>query len=163
MRSHNAIGLLAAMCVLAGCSSAAAGLADRQTQVADAGAQVMPFDLDATTHIFTNKPDGGIQDVVADNPDDDDSISEIREHLRVEVDKFQAGDFSDPESIHGSDMPGLATLQARFSEIAVELELSETGASISYVAVDPALVTAIHDGFQAQTSDHGKHAEHGSS
>ena len=153
------VGLLAA---LAACGSAETELAERREAIADAGAQVMPFDLEATTHIFTDTANGGVQDVIADDPTDDANISLIREHLRDEATKFQAGDFSDPEAIHGPDMPGLATLKDRYDEIAVDLSSTESGATITYVATDPALVQAIHDWFQAQSSDHGDHAEHGS-
>lgn len=38
--------------------------------VAAAGAQVMPFHLEATTHISTDTDTGGIQDIVADDRSD---------------------------------------------------------------------------------------------
>ena len=60
-------------------------------------------------------------------------------------------------------MPGLVTLKDRYDEISVDLSSAESGATITYVASDPALVQAIHDWFQAQTTDHGDHAEHGTS
>lgn len=122
----------------------------------------MPFDLEATTHVFTDIATGGVQDVIADDPADE-VITRIREHLEVEAAKFQAGDFSDPEAIHGPDMPGLETLKNRYDEITVALSSTDSGATITYIASDPALIQAIHDWFQAQTSDHGSHAEHGSS
>jgi len=154
------VGLIVA---LAGCGSADTELTERQEAVADIGAQVMPFDLESTTHVFSDTATGGIQDVVADDPTDDANISLIREHLQDEAAKFQAGDFSDPEAIHGPDMPGLATLKDRYDEIAVDLSSSESGATITYDVGDPVLVEAIHDWFQAQTSDHGDHAEHSTS
>ena len=135
----------------------------RQRAVADAGAEVMPFDLDATTHIFTDTATGGTQDVIADHPRDDTNIDTIRHHLADEAAKFRAGDFSDPEAIHGSSMPGLAILKERHGDISVELADTDTGATITYTSSDPDVVAAIHDWFAAQTSDHGKHAEHGSS
>jgi hypothetical protein len=48
---------------------------NRQAEVAAGGAQVMPFKLSATTHIFTKTPSGGIQKVVAKDPN---SIRSIR-------------------------------------------------------------------------------------
>jgi hypothetical protein len=36
-----------------------------QAKVAARGAEVMPFDLDRTTHVFTKLPDGGVQTVTA--------------------------------------------------------------------------------------------------
>ena len=44
---------------LAACSDGE-DLAERQAAVAEAGADVMPFDLDATTHVFTTTDNGGI-------------------------------------------------------------------------------------------------------
>ena len=83
---------------LAACGSDETALADRQEAVAEAGAEVMPFDLDATTHVFSDTATGGVQDVVADDPTDTANIDLIRRHLEDEAAKFRAGDFSDPEA-----------------------------------------------------------------
>ncbi|ONI84905.1 hypothetical protein ALI22I_31040 [Saccharothrix sp. ALI-22-I] len=45
-------------------------MAARQSEVAAKGSTVMPFDLDKTTHRFTPRPDGLLQEVVADEPAD---------------------------------------------------------------------------------------------
>lgn len=145
--------------MLASCGSSD-DLAERQEAVAAAGAEVMPFDLDATTHIFTDTDSGGIQEVIADDPADSESIEQIAQHLTEEAAKFQAGDFSDPEAIHGESMPGLAILKDRFDEIDVQLVVGETGSTLTYTASEPELIQAIHDWFTAQTTDHGDHAEH---
>lgn len=137
-------------------------LAERQEVVARAGAEVMPFALDETTHMFTDTQSGGRQDVVANDPADENSIEAIREHLAEEAAKFQIGDFSDPEAIHGSAMPGLAAMKSGFDQIDVELIETATGAAITYTTQDSDLVSAIHLWFEAQTSEHGSHAEHNS-
>lgn len=147
--------------VLAACGSTD-DLAGRQALVAEAGAEVMPFDLDQTTHVFTDTATGGRQDVVADDPSDIANIEQIRLHLAEEAAKFRRGDFTDPEAIHGSAMPGLATLKVRFAEIVVDLVDTDVGAAITYTTEDAGLVDAIHTWFEAQTSDHGNHAEHNS-
>ena len=82
---------------------------DRQAEVSAIGATVMPFDLESTTHVFENTDDGGVQQVVADEGAAD-QVELIREHLRTEAGRFAAGDFHDPEMIHGPDMPGLHEL-----------------------------------------------------
>ena len=76
---------------------------DRQAQVAARGAEVMPFDLDATTHVFTNTDDGGVQVVTADDPSDQAQIDLIRRHLEQERDSFAQGDFDDPARIDGME------------------------------------------------------------
>lgn len=149
-----------ALVALNGCGSDDQGLADRQRAVAEAGADVMPFNLDATTHVFTDTSNGGVQDVIADDPTDATNIELIRLHLDDEATRFRAGDFSDPEAIHGPGMPGLATLKERYAEISVQLVETDVGARISYSSGDADVVDAIHDWFAAQSTDHGDHAEH---
>ncbi len=133
---------------------------DRQAEVAARGADVMPFDLRATTHRFTDTSTGGRQTVIADDPDDDAEIAAIREHLQEEAEAFQAGDFSDPASIHGEDMPGLATLEANSDALDIRyLELPD-GAAVDFTTTDAQVADALHAWFDAQVSDHGDHAKH---
>ena len=162
MKSTRAVFIVVLLSVTGAACGSDQDLAERQQAVAEAGAEVMPFPLDETTHIFTDTESGGRQDVVADDPNDSTTIDAIRQHLAEEAAKFQSGDFSDPEAIHGSAMPGLAELQGGFDEIDVELLEIPTGAAITYTTQDPELVSAIHRWFEAQTSDHGSHAEHNS-
>ncbi len=141
------------------CGSEQASLADRQAAVAEAGSEVMPFNLDETTHIFTDTATGGVQDVVADDKTEQTNIELIRRHLQDEAAKFRVGDFSDPEATHGPEMPGLSILKERFGEISLTLTETDLGATITYSTDDAEVVDAIHAWFSAQTSDHGDHAE----
>ena len=52
--------------------------AARQMEVAARGASVMPFDLERTSHIFAPQADGGLQQVIADDPGDAEQIVLIR-------------------------------------------------------------------------------------
>lgn len=149
----------AALVTFAACGSEQASLTERQAAVAEAGAEVMPFNLDDTTHIFTDTATGGIQEVVADDVADQTNIELIRRHLQAEAAKFRVGDFSDPEAIHGPAMPGLSILKERFGEISLTLIETDLGATITYSTDDADVVDAIHAWFAAQTSDHGDHAE----
>ncbi len=152
----------AAGIVLAGSIAFAAGAfdgPDRQQLVADRGGEVMPFDLDATTHYFEPSEDGGLETVLADDPSDSEQIELIQQHLREEAAAFARGEFDDPAQIHGEDMPGLATLEAKADEIGIEYFSRDDGAEIRFTTDDPILVTALHDWFAAQTSDHGAHAD----
>jgi len=132
----------------------------RQEEVARKGAKVMPFDLEQTTHVFQKLDDGGLQKVVAKDPSNKKQIALIQSHLKEESEKFRIGDFSDPAKIHGEDMPGLAQLKAGAAKIDVRYSALPDGAQIRYQAKDPKLVTAIHQWFSAQLSDHGDHATH---
>ncbi len=155
--NHPIAFVLAVALGLAACGGSDE-LAERQAEVAAAGAEVMPFDLDATTHIFIDTETGGIQEVIADDPSDEANVGMIVEHLTEEAAKFSTGDFSDPEAIHGESMPGLATLKDRYEDIDVQLTVGDDGATLTYTSNEPELIAAIHDWFAAQTSDHGSHA-----
>ncbi|MFG2250987.1 hypothetical protein, partial [Spirillospora sp. NPDC048823] len=125
------------------------------------GRSVMPFDLERTTHRFTKSSNGGVQTVVADDPGDQEQIRLIREHLTKEFAAFQRGDFADPASIHGAEMPGLSTLAQGYKRIQMSFETVQNGARILFTTDDAGLVDALHAWFDAQVSDHGRHAEHG--
>jgi hypothetical protein len=118
----------------------------------------MPFDLDRTTHQFTKTDTGGVQTVVADDPQDTTQVSLIRQHLAEEVDRFRRGDFSDPGRIHGAGMPGLAALRAHGGRITIDYEATPAGGRVTYTTGDAELRNALHHWFDAQLSDHGQHA-----
>ncbi len=130
----------------------------RQAQVAARGAQVMPFDLDQTIHVFQRLDDGGRQTVTVKDPAKTPQIALIQSHLQHEADKFRRGDFSDPARIHGDDMPGLAELKTGFTQIDIRYTALPNGGEIRYTTQDPSLVMALHHWFMAQVSDHGRHA-----
>ena len=142
-----------------GCAQAdqSSELEERRAQVAAAGAQVMPFDLDATTHVFEKTGFGGIQQVVADAADPR-QVTLIREHLEMEAGRFARGDFHDPAMIHGEHMAGLHQLVQGHERLSIEYSEIHDGGQILYSTGDPDLVAAIHDWFDAQRRDHGDHA-----
>lgn len=149
-----ALGVAGAIAVGMGASSDQA----RERVVAARGADVMPFDLDATTHRFTAAADGGVQTVVADDPADSRQVDLIQQHLQEEAAAFTRGEFDDPARIHGAAMPGLAALETGADRIEISYRSRDDGAEVAFRTTDPALVTALHDWFDAQTADHGGHA-----
>ena len=133
----------------------------RQEEVAEKGAEVMPFDLEETTHVFEETQTGGVQEVMADDPNDAEQVGLIRGHLEEEAAAFRRGDLSDPSEIHGEQMPGLKELEAGAEEMDIRYSDLPDGAKIEYETSNPALIEALHDWFDAQSSDHGDHAEDG--
>ena len=139
--------------------AATAAETPRQAEVAKRGADVMPFDLKATTHVFTKTDRGGTQRVVAKEPSDVTQIRLIRAHLRDIEGEFRNGDFSGPSRIHGEDMPGLAELRAaKRGAVSIALRNVTGGAELTYRSDDAKLVAALHRWFDAQLSDHGADA-----
>lgn len=131
----------------------------RQEAVAQRGADVMPFDLEATVHRFKRTPDGGIQQVVARDRSDPEQIRLVRQHLRAIQKKFMQRDFSSPATIHGKDMPGLAALrEAKPEQLSIRYRDVAAGGELLYRGYDAKTIKAVHEWFNAQLSDHGADA-----
>ena len=118
----------------------------------------MPFDLAKTTHIFRMTDSGGVERVIVKDATEKDQVLLIQQHLRHEAEAFQRGDYSDPASLHGANMPGLKDLQAGAARIKVSYSALPTGAEITFETKDIRLLTAIHKWFGAQLSEHGADA-----
>ncbi|SMD23892.1 aspartate carbamoyltransferase [Lentzea albidocapillata] len=154
------VATAAAITLSSGCADGPSTPApsDRQTDVAERGASVMPFDLERTTHQFTKTDTGGVQTVIADDPQDTTQITLIQQHLTAEADRFRRGDFTDPARIHGNEMPGLETLRAHDGRITIDYENTRDGARVTYTTTGTDLRNALHAWFDAQSGDHGPHA-----
>jgi hypothetical protein len=133
-----------------------------QETVAERGPDVMPFDLQATTHIFTKTKTGDIQQVVVKKARDEAQIRLIRIYFQEIAAQFSKGDFSGPTHIHGAGMPGLAELKkAKPSEIKVQYQAIDDGAKLVCTTSNRKLVSALHKWFDTQVSDHGQDAMEG--
>jgi hypothetical protein len=160
--NRRPVGLLGPVFLAVAALSAGCGADDnasnRQSQVREAGAAVMPFDLDETKHSFVKTSDGGVQTVVALDSQDTEQVGLVREHLADIRTEFAEGRFDDPNTIHGPDMPGIAELAAGAGRLDISYRDVGGGGEITYRTDDAALVGALHDWFDAQVSDHGHDA-----
>jgi hypothetical protein len=116
--------------------------------------QVMPFDLNRTSHTFTKTADGGEQTVVVNDPADTSDLELIRSHLSAEAEQFRSGNYEDPAKIHGMNMPGVKQLADGAAQVTVVFAPLPNGAQITYSSTDPALISALHAWFDRQSTDH---------
>ena len=156
------VAALIAIIALGGCDAEPRAerneaLSDRQAQVAERGQVVMPFDLDRSIHRFRALPTGGLQQIVSTDRDPA-QVAIIRDHLRQEAERFRRGDFGSPTAIHGAEMPGLKALSESGGRVRIDYADLPAGAEIRYSADQPELVEALHQWFEAQLADHGRHA-----
>jgi hypothetical protein len=131
----------------------------KQARVHHMGHSVMPFDLSETLHIFQMTESGGVQRVIVRDPAAMEQVALIQRHLQEEASAFQRGDYSDPASLHGAQMPGLKDLQKGASRIKIRYSDLPNGAQIAFETSDLHLLTAIHRWFGAQLSEHGSDAK----
>ena len=130
----------------------------KQEKVHHMGHKVMPFDLSKTIHIFRMTNSGGVLRVIVKDAATMNQVPLIQQHLQKEAKAFQQGDYTDPASLHGADMPGLEELQAGALHIEVTYSALPNGAKITFETSDLQLLTAIHRWFGAQLSEHGADA-----
>ncbi|WP_296225816.1 aspartate carbamoyltransferase [Ralstonia sp. UBA689] len=159
MKSLNQVFVVILLATFALTSGTHAADAQRRAEVVNRSADVMPFNLKDTTHVFIKTQSGGIQRVIAKNPADARQTALVREHLRAIQAQFVKGDFSGPTHIHGSAMPGLTELEAaKPGQIEIQYREVDAGAELTYRTEHKSLVAALHSWFDAQISDHGDDA-----
>lgn len=155
---HLHTTLFVTLCLAVAAASAAEATGERQAEVRERGAEVMPFALADTLHVFEKTADGGVQRVLA-RPGHADQVAPIRKHLQDIARQFETRDFSGPAHIHGDDMPGLAELRsADKSELGVVYRELDEGGEVAYTGTNETTRAAIHRWFDAQLSDHGHDA-----
>lgn len=128
---------------------------ERIDEVRKLSHSVIPYDIDQIKQIFTKTVHGGVQHVVVKSAENSEQIKLIQAYLLKMTNNFSTGDFSETERIHSSNMPGLAQLKmAHPYDIKFEYKALPNGAQIHYSTEYPLLVQALHEWFDAQTSDH---------
>ncbi len=127
---------------------------DHHQGVAAHSMEVMPFDVNSTTHRFEPTQRGLIETVVTTTRDDPHQVALIQEHLQHEAKLFNAGNWDDPAKIHGDDMPGLAELRAHPTAVTVTYSPVQGGATLTYTTNGQMLIDALHNWGRAQSADH---------
>ena len=119
----------------------------------------MAHNVAKTVHIFKMTETGGVQRVIVRDRNDVDQVKLVQQHLREEADRFRQGNYSDPATLHGSNMPGLKELENGAKRVKVSYAALPDGAEIKFETRDAHLLTAIHRWFGAQLSEHGADAK----
>lgn len=159
MKKLTSASLLMTLCLTVPAHGAEKASEQRLDEVVERGSHVMPFDLEQTTHIFSKTDKGGLQQVIVKDPANAEQIRLIRQHLSKIATEFTKRDFSNPAKIHGDDMPGLATLRKTTpDQMKADYKELPNGAEINYTSDDQNVINAIHQWFDAQLSDHARHA-----
>ena len=133
-------------------------LTARREMIHKRSSLVMPFNMNKVTHYFIKTDNGGILRIISKSGDDPKQVKLIREHLHKEQHLFSAGDFRDPKTLHGINMPGLKILTKSNDKYRVLYKEIRNGAQLSFTSEDTTVVNALHTWFAAQLRDHGSDA-----
>jgi hypothetical protein len=118
------------------------------------GDQVMGFEHTRTTHHFLLERDGGVVQVQANDPNDSESVAQIRNHLAEVAKAFSSGDFSMPRQIHDRVLPGVPEMTRLKEAISYRYEEIERGGRVRITTENPEALAAIHSFLRSQIEDH---------
>lgn len=100
--------------------TAIAQTSDHASGVDARGDQAMGFSHQMTAHHFILLPDGGLIIANANDPKDEKSREEIRQHMEHIAKLFSAGDFNLPMFIHDQVPPGVPEMKKLSDDIQYE-------------------------------------------
>jgi hypothetical protein len=135
-------------------SALAFGQQHDQHDMAKRGDMVMGFSHEKTTHHFELNYDGGAIDVRANDVKDTESRDQIRSHFKHIAQMFADGNFSAPMLVHGTNVPGTATMSKLKDQLHWTLTDTTRGARLSVVADDKPALAAVHEFLRFQIQDH---------
>jgi hypothetical protein len=127
---------------------------EKDAELKKRGAAAMGFDQDLTTHHFILTAHGGRIEVSANDPSDDMSVAQIRDHLAGIASAFANGDFGAPFATHGEMPPGVSTLRELKGLIRYEFEKTPRGGQVVVTSTDVKARSAIHDFLRYQIREH---------
>ena len=116
---------------------------DHQAMVNEHGDHVMGFSHEKTTHHFELNYDGGIIDVRANDIKDTESRDQIRSHFHHIAQMFADGNFNAPMLVHGTAVPGTATMTRLKDQIHWDLQETPRGARIIIAADNKPALDAV--------------------
>jgi hypothetical protein len=157
----NALLLILALSDPASCPMHAQHMKDasasqhaHQASVDERGDQVMGFSHEKTKHTFRLLKDGGAVEVRANEASDAESVSAIRDHMKVIAREFANGDFARPREIHGRVPDGAEVMKELGSAVTYRYEEIERGARVRISTGDARGLGAIHAFLKFQIADH---------
>lgn len=118
------------------------------------GNQGMGFSQEKTTHHFYLTKTGGIIEVRAKDPQDTESIGQIRQHLKHIAAMFAAGNFEIPMFVHDKMPAGVPEMKSLKSSISYIYEESPGGARLRITSDNPQAIAAVRSFLRFQITEH---------
>jgi len=118
------------------------------------GDAAMGFDQDRVSHHFHLTKTGGRIEVHVKQSADEDSLKQIRDHLRSISQEFSDGVFTGPIATHAEVPPGVPIMRERKSRIRYTYEETPDGARVVIDTRDRSARTAVHDFLKYQIREH---------
>lgn len=133
---------------------APSGSAGTTSTMNERGEKSMGFSQTATTHHFLLKPDGGVIQVLVNDPRDTTDRDNIRIHLAHIAHAFGEGDFDVPMFVHDTIPPGVPEMRRLREKINYSFEETPAGGRVVIATADKEALAAIHTFLRFQIAEH---------
>jgi hypothetical protein len=127
---------------------------DSMSAMNERGDKAMGFSQGRTTHHFRLLDDGGAIEVEVNDPRDEASREQIRQHLTQIAQAFTSGDFDLPLFIHDQVPPGVVVMKQLKAEIKYEFENTERGGRVRIKTANAEALAAIRAFLRFQITEH---------
>jgi SAM-dependent methyltransferase len=126
----------------------------KEAEMKQHGNAAMGFDQDRTTHHFLMTSNGGSIAVDANDPADEASVAQIRNHLQEIAIAFKLGDFGKPHETHSEYPAGVPVMQRLKHEITYTYAETQRGGIVRIVTTNPEALAAVHAFLAYQVKEH---------
>ncbi len=151
------LGLASSLVVAQQPDKSAASDHEAHAKMNERGDKGMGFSQAASTHHFLLKPDGGVIQAEANDPNDTASRASIRMHMRHIARAFSSGDFDIPMFVHDTTPPGVPEMKRLAGKIVYRFEETPAGARVVIATADPEGRAAVYKFLRFQIKEHQTH------
>ena len=127
------------------------------TDMMQRGNIAMGFDQNKISHEFSSTNDGGQIKISALYKDDNQTISEIRNHTRDIQKDFTEGNFTKPFYIHAQSVPGTDSMSKSKDQIQYQIQDVRNGSILLLITHNSSLIDSINEFMTYQSNEHIRH------
>lgn len=127
------------------------------TSMMQRGAIAMGFDQNKIIHGFSSTKDGGQIKIMSLDENDNQTINQIRNHIRDIQHDFTEGNFTKPFFIHQQLVPGIDAMTQNKDQIQYQVQDLKNGSILLLNTNNSSLVNSINQFMTYQSTEHNVH------
>jgi hypothetical protein len=128
-----------------------------QTEMLKRGDIAMEFNQSKISHQFVITPNGGQIKISALNNNDNQTVSQIKDHIRNIQKEFSEGNFNRSSFIHATTVPGTEVMTDKRNLIDYSIIEMNNGSSLILESNDTEVIDAISQFMEFQAIEHRGH------
>lgn len=127
------------------------------TQMMQRGNIAMGFDQNKISHEFTSTKEGGQIKITALDEKDNQTISQIKTHVKDIQNDFAEGNFTKPFYIHAQSVPGTDAMTQNKDQIQYQIQDLKNGSILFLISNNSSLINSINQFMTFQSTEHKGH------